>query len=171
MPTDGIRIESLLDSTANHYGLCECTIDTVIWKLMSTWHIERIELSTWLSIIDNQEPSATCSIYFVINWMYIIVLAIFIFVISYKMTLCITGKKKLRDRSQTLVRGVPDAKKIIVKIFGVPLQTAKKKIRALIFAIKIMGQPIEKHVNLIFPGKFVVIFFQPPPPLYKGQKL
>ena len=39
--------------------------------------------------------------------------------------------------------------------------------------MKIMGQPpgvnpIEKHVNSIFNGKSVVIFFQGPP--YKGQK-
>ena len=54
------------------------------------------------------------------------------------------------------------------KIFGAPLQTAKKFQAPPFLSWKLQVNPIEKHVNSIFNGKSVVIFFQGPP--YKGQQ-
>ena len=53
--------------------------------------------------------------------------------------------------------GGPDAKKIIVNIFHPP--AFKPQI-----TWKLWVNPIEKHVNSIYTGKFVVIFFKAPPP-------
>ena len=50
------------------------------------------------------------------------------------------------------------------KFFAPPFQTEKKKkIRATLFAMKLRVNAVEKHINSIFNGKSVVIFFRPPP--------
>ena len=68
----------------------------------------------------------------------------------------------LRDRSQTLVRGAWCKKYLSRKFFGAPLQTAKKFQGPLFLPWKLRVNPIEKHVNSIFNGKSVVIFFRAP---------
>ena len=74
----------------------------------------------------------------------------------------------LRDRSQTLVRGAWCKKINYRENFSGP-PSDRKKIQAPPFLPwKSRVNPIEKHVNSIFNGKSVVIFFRPPP--YKGQK-
>ena len=57
----------------------------------------------------------------------------------------------------------------IAKIFRGPPSDRKKIQAPPPFAMKITGQPIEKHVNSIFNGKSVVIFFQGPP--LQGSKI
>ena len=75
----------------------------------------------------------------------------------------------LRDRSQTLVRGA-DAKNIYRENFSGPPYRPQKNFRPPFLPWKLRVNPIEKHVNSIFNGKSVVIFFQGPPGPYKGQK-
>ena len=59
-------------------------------------------------------------------------------------------------------------KKIITKIFCPPPPFSPQKISGpTLLPRKIQVNLIEKHVNSIFTGKFVLIFFSPP---YKGQK-
>ena len=54
------------------------------------------------------------------------------------------------------------------KIFGAPLQTAKKFQGPPFLPWKLRVNPIEKHVNSIFNGKSVVIFLGPP---LQGSKI
>ena len=75
---------------------------------------------------------------------------------------------EFKDRSQTLVRGGLMQKIFIVIILWGPLQTAKTNSGPNFFPWKLRVNPLQKHVNSIFNGKSVVIFFQGPP--YKGQK-
>ena len=49
------------------------------------------------------------------------------------------------------------------KCFGALPSDLKKFHGFPIFAMKIMCQPTEKHVNSIFTGKFVVFFVKGPP--------
>ena len=67
-----------------------------------------------------------------------------------------------RDRSQTLVRGGPDAKNIYCKNFSAPPSDRKKISGPPPFLPwKLRVNPIEKHVNSIFNGKSAVIFSGP----------
>ena len=68
----------------------------------------------------------------------------------------------IRVRSQTLVRGAW-CKKIYRENFSGPPFRPQKKFQAPPFCHENYGStPIEKHVNSIFTGKFVVIFFRAP---------
>ena len=71
-------------------------------------------------------------------------------------------KLSIRDRSQTLVRGGGWCKKYLSrKFFGPPFRL--QKISGPPFLPwKLRVNPIEKHVNSIFNGKSVVIFFRAP---------
>ena len=65
-------------------------------------------------------------------------------------------------------RGPDQKKKYRENFFGAPFhafrpQKKKKKNQPPYFAMKITGQPHRKHINSIFTGKFVVIFFRAPP--------
>ena len=67
------------------------------------------------------------------------------------------------DRSQTLVRGGLMQKIFIAKIFRPPPPSDRNKISGPPFLPwKLRVNPIEKHVNSIFNGKSVVIFFRAP---------
>ena len=69
----------------------------------------------------------------------------------------------IRDRSQTLVIVGAWCKKYLSrKFFGAPLQTAKTISGPPFLPWKLRVNPIEKHVNSIFNGKSVVIFFRSP---------
>ena len=74
----------------------------------------------------------------------------------------------VRDRSQTLVRGGLMQKIFIAKVFQGPLSDCKKIFRAPFLPWKLWVNPIEKHVNSIFNGKSVVIFFRAP---LQGSKI
>ena len=70
-----------------------------------------------------------------------------------------------RDRSQTLVRGAWCKKKNYRENFSAappPLRPQKISGPPPLLPWKLRVNPIEKHVNSIFTGKFVVIFFKAP---------
>ena len=60
-------------------------------------------------------------------------------------------------------------KNIYRENFSGPPSDRKKFSGPTFWPWKLRVNPIEKHVNSIFNGKSVVIFFQGPP--YKGQKV
>ena len=73
------------------------------------------------------------------------------------------NKSCLRDHSQTLVRGGLMQKLFIANIFGPPPPSDCKKFSGPpLFAMKLTGQLHRKHVNSIFNGKSVAIFFGAP---------
>ena len=97
---------------------------------------------------------------------------VFQWVPGYMIFACLSAKKftknkiiDLRDSSQTFVRGGAWCKKYLSrKFFRPPPSDRKKKkhFRAPFLPWKLRVNPIENHVNSIFNGKSVVIFFRAP---------
>ena len=59
--------------------------------------------------------------------------------------------------------------KKLLQFFFAPSHFRPQKISAPLLSLNLQVNPIEKHVNSIFIGKFVVIFFQGPP--FQGSQI
>ena len=115
------------------------------------------KVTDWLNRI-------SCNINF--KWIYTV---ISLYLIASSTSSSKVGTISLRDRSQTLVRGGQMQKIFIAKNFWGPPSDRKKKSGPPPFLPwKLRVNPIEKHVNSIFNGKSVVIFFRSP---LQGSKI